>query len=107
MPADNVVELRVPGVSGTPPEELLGCPTEMLQQLSGDKVAGVYRCRPGSDTPGTSATSPQIEGYYWGGLTSGAATLVAYRCGDGDDHRWLPHGVVEVVSCRRCKRVRT
>jgi hypothetical protein len=73
-PTDNVVELRVPGVSGTPPEELLGCPTEMLQQLSGDKVAGVYCCRPGSDTPGTGATSPEIEGYYWGGLTSGAAT---------------------------------
>jgi hypothetical protein len=74
MPADNVVELRVPGVSGTPPEELLGCPKEMLQQLSGDKVAGVYRCRPCSDTPDAGATSPQTEGYYWGGLTSGAAT---------------------------------
>jgi hypothetical protein len=72
--AETVVELRVPGVSGAPPEELLGCPPQMLQQLSGDKLAGVYRCRPGSDASGGSLTSPETEGYYWGGLTSGAAT---------------------------------
>ena len=27
-----VVELRVHGVSGTPPEALLGCPTEFLEE---------------------------------------------------------------------------
>ncbi len=74
VPADNIVELRVPGVSGAPPQELLGCPPEMLQQLSGDKVAGVYRCRPCSRTSNNGATPPETEGYYWGGLTSGAAT---------------------------------
>jgi hypothetical protein len=74
MTTDTIVELRVPGVSGAPPEELLGCPPAMLQQLSGDKVAGVYRCRPGGDTSGAGVTSPETEGYYWGGLTSGAAT---------------------------------
>ncbi len=70
--AGGIVELRVPGVSGAPPQELLGCPPEMLQQLSGDKLAGVYRCRPCGDT--SKAGGTEVEGYYWGGLTSGAAT---------------------------------
>ena len=44
----------------------------MLQQLSGDKLAGVYRCRPCGDT--SKAGGTEVEGYYWGGLTSGAAS---------------------------------
>src|SRR4051812_30962571 len=38
-----VVELRVHGVSGTPPEALLSCPTEFLDEVAGDKSAGFYR----------------------------------------------------------------
>lgn len=38
-----VVELRVHGVSGTPPEALLSCPTEFLEEVAGDKAAGFYR----------------------------------------------------------------
>jgi len=39
----NVVELRVHGVSGTPPEELLD--RQLVRQVAGDKIAGFYRPR--------------------------------------------------------------
>jgi len=44
-----VVELRVHGVSGTPPEALLSCPTEFLEEVAGDKSAGFYRRQPWLD----------------------------------------------------------
>jgi hypothetical protein len=83
----NVVELRVHGVSGTPPEELLD--RQLVRQVAGDKTAGFYRPRlreewrdrpsndPGSyDQPYSVAEQslppPLLEGYSWGGLTSGS-----------------------------------
>ena len=39
----SVVELRVHGVSGTPPEELLD--RQLVRQVAGDKTAGFYRPR--------------------------------------------------------------
>ncbi len=44
-----VVELRVHGVSGTPPEALLSCPVEFLELQAGDKSAGFYRRQPWID----------------------------------------------------------
>ena len=38
-----VIELRVHGVSGTPPEAMLGCPKEFLEQVAGDDDAGFFR----------------------------------------------------------------
>jgi hypothetical protein len=38
-----VVELRVHGVSGAPPEALLGCPAESVERTAGDADAGFYR----------------------------------------------------------------
>lgn len=38
--SNSVVELRVHGVSGTPPEEILKCPTELLERVAGDNAAG-------------------------------------------------------------------
>lgn len=78
MRVDEVVELRVHGVSGTPPEELLDRP--LVEQVAGDAVAGFYRPRlvaertdswPAGD-PDPVVRGPQLEGYAWGGLTSGA-----------------------------------
>ena len=83
----NVVELRVHGVSGTPPEELLD--RQLVRQVAGDKTAGFYRPRlreewrdrptndPGTDSePYSTAREPipppLLEGYSWGGLTSGS-----------------------------------
>ncbi len=70
-----VVELRVHGVSGTPPEDLLDRP--LVRPVAGDKIAGFYRPRlaeewtddPVGACPGTG---PYLEGYAWGGLTSGS-----------------------------------
>lgn len=73
-----VVELRVHGVSGTPPEAMLNCPTEFLSQVAGDKDAGFYRRAAWIDD---AASSPEADGwrrlmeaYSWGGLTSGRAS---------------------------------
>ena len=72
----DVIELRVHGVSGTPAEDMLDCPTEFLKQEAGDKYAGFYRCRP-CDCDGDDQDSdgpPVKEAYSWGGLTSGSAS---------------------------------
>lgn len=67
-------ELRVHGVSGTPPEVLLEHPKDLIRRVSGDADAGFYRrwYLGGStrDAPGER----HVEAYSWGGLTSGPAT---------------------------------
>src|SRR6201988_3819796 len=76
-----VVELRVHGVSGTPPEALLGCPTEFLEEVAGDKSAGFYRRQPWLDdvtngSPG--AWRRGVGAYSWGWCTSGPATRAVW-----------------------------
>ncbi|MGZ8801935.1 MAG: hypothetical protein ACXWZL_04770, partial [Mycobacterium sp.] len=73
-----VVELRVHGVSGTAPEAMLDCPTELLTQVGGDRDAGFYRRAKWIDD---AASPPEahrwrrlMEAYSWGGLTSGRAS---------------------------------
>lgn len=91
--AGYVIELRVHGVSGTPPEALLGMPTELIGRFSGDGDAGFYRPRvalPFTDSDvDTDTDGPRAGGdigqdgsrwqrllraYSWGGLTSGRAS---------------------------------
>ena len=77
----DVVEVRVHGVSGTPPQDLLDRPNVVL--LDGDARAGFYRSANPDDIsdrfvsrPGASIADlegPYLEGYAWGGLTSGSA----------------------------------
>lgn len=72
------MEIRVHGVSGTPPEDLLNRP--LVTQIAGDRIAGFYRPRllaerfdsapDPSVEPGPA--DPQLVGYSWGGLTSGS-----------------------------------
>jgi hypothetical protein len=69
-------------VSGTPPEALLSCPTEFLQQQAGDKSAGFYR-RAGWIDNATSPPEPDkwrrlMEVYSWGGLTSGRGSRAVW-----------------------------
>jgi hypothetical protein len=69
-------ELRIHGVSGTPPDGMLGHPHPKL--VAGDEVAGFYRRwwpggRPNS-TDRDSETRRHREAYSWGGLTSGAGS---------------------------------
>lgn len=60
---DGVVELRIHGVSGTPPELLLKA-TPI--RVAGSPKSGFYRTRVGETAQGL------IEAYSWGGLTSGS-----------------------------------
>ena len=76
-----VVELRVHGVSGTPPEALLNCPTEFLEEVAGDKAAGFYRRQPWIEdaTAGPPGGWRKVlEAYSWGGLTSGPASRAVW-----------------------------
>ena len=57
-----MVELRVHGVGGATPEELLDVP--LTRRVAGDPAAGFFR--PWRDEERT----PTSEGYSWGGLTS-------------------------------------
>lgn len=80
-------------MSGTPPEAMLNCPTELLNQVSGDKDAGFFRRADWVDAAvsrakedaareaNAAATPPEgngwkrrMEAYSWGGLTSRRAT---------------------------------
>lgn len=73
------LELRVHGVSGTPPESLLDRP--LVEQVGGDKIAGFFRPRLEQeqldDAPNPFAKkqngAARLIGYCWGGLTSGSA----------------------------------
>src|SRR6266540_1616725 len=69
-------ELRIHGVSGTPPDDMLGHPHPRL--VAGDGVAGFYRRwwpggRPSCDDRDVE-TRRHREAYSWGGLTSGAGS---------------------------------
>jgi hypothetical protein len=56
------VELRVHGVSGTPPESLLGTPH--VRQVAGDDYSRFFR-------PVPEPTDHVVEAYHWGRFTSG------------------------------------
>lgn len=62
-PPSGVVELRIHGVGGTPPEEILDVPVTCL--VAGDESAGFFR-------PWGQDDGPSREAYSWGGLTSAA-----------------------------------
>jgi len=74
LPPDGVTELRVHGVSGTPPEAMLQ--QSAVKLVSGDTTAGFYRpvweAEPKPDPDG--ARPAPLEAYCWGGLTSGSWT---------------------------------
>ncbi len=80
MTASGSIELRVHGVSGTPPDSLLD--RQEVHRVGGDGQAGFYRpslLRQSRDTTPTPpfaaepSDAPQLEGYSWGGLTSGSS----------------------------------
>ncbi|MEU5960498.1 hypothetical protein ABZ777_04755 [Micromonospora parva] len=66
-----VVELRVHGVSGASPAQVLGL--QQTGQVAGDRSGGFYRPRPrGSDS--ASVPGVTLEAYRWGDLPSGTVT---------------------------------
>ncbi|MER7458643.1 hypothetical protein [Micromonospora sp. NPDC126480] len=69
-PTDDVVELRVHGVSGASAEQVLDRPN--LTQVAGDRNGGFFRPRPGyPDTHGPGGVV--LEAYRWSDLPSGTA----------------------------------
>ena len=68
-PMDGDVELRVHGVGGTPPAQLLSDLSP--DQVAGDKIAGFYRTV-------DDEHDRHIEAYSWGGLTSRSSFRVLW-----------------------------
>lgn len=77
---EGVTELRVHGVSGTPPEDMLNFPHPRL--VAGDGTTGFYRrWWPGGQPAGEQIDVPGVrhrEAYAWGGLTSGGRTIALW-----------------------------
>ncbi len=73
-----VLELRVHGVSGTPPHQMLGVEASEVGQVAGDHLTGFYRCRKGSPYGVTVPGFAAVEAYSWGALTSGAAGFLGW-----------------------------
>ncbi|MEH0935636.1 hypothetical protein [Micromonospora psammae] len=73
---ERVLELRVHGVSNTPPDQLLGLRPEpggngpQPRLVAGDAVTGFYR-----STAADPDDASTVEAYSWGQLTSGARTV--------------------------------
>jgi hypothetical protein len=64
-----VTELRIHGVSGTPPESILGHPH--VQRVAGDGTTCFYRRLWEAKDPSADRNGRRLEAYSWGGLTSG------------------------------------
>lgn len=82
------VELRIHGVSGTPPESMLQYPVVRL--VAGDARSGFYR-RTLATPDGPDVVDQRLEAYSWGGLTSGRASRVFWLL-------LLPFALVNVAS---------
>ncbi len=70
MSQSAITELRVHGVSGTPPENILLRPH--VRRVAGDDSAGFFRPSDEAD-PVDGVGGPRLEAYSWGNLTSGAS----------------------------------
>ncbi|WP_374955481.1 hypothetical protein [Streptomyces sp. Ru72] len=73
-PVGAALELRVHGVGGTTPEEMLGDPRTV--RITGDETAAIYRRAEDADAerrPGEHRADPVPEAYVWCNLTSGNA----------------------------------
>jgi hypothetical protein len=62
-------EVRVHGVSGTPPREMLY--TDPVPRLDGDQFARIFRKRPSIDARHASGRPFNTEAFHWGSLTTG------------------------------------
>jgi hypothetical protein len=84
-----VTELRVHGVSGTPPEVLVG--DTAVEQVAGDDLVRFVRPTSGR----RRRDGPEIEGMSWGRLTSGPALQALWLV-------LLPLGLVNLAFWAGC-----
>ncbi|MGB9375961.1 MAG: hypothetical protein WCB04_00415 [Mycobacteriales bacterium] len=96
MSLSEVTELRIHGVSGTPPESILQRPH--VRQVAGDGSAGFYRPSDGG-SPTHGPAGPRMEAYSWGNLTSGASARALWLL-------LLPFMLVNLASWMRPRRAR-
>ncbi|GAA4812704.1 hypothetical protein GCM10023200_58100 [Actinomycetospora chlora] len=82
-----VVELRVHGVSGTPPEDVLDAPR--VRQVAGDEWARVFRAV-GDDGRDVGTPDHVVEALHWGRYTSGSWTFALWLL-------LVPFGMVNVA----------
>jgi hypothetical protein len=66
----NYVELRVHGVSGTPPQDMLD--SLLVRQVAGDQEGRFFRPVNADGSEVRAADGHVVEGYQWGPLTSGS-----------------------------------
>lgn len=96
MSLSEVTELRIHGVSGTPPESILLRPH--VRRVAGEGAAGFYRPSDGG-SPTHGPGGPRLEAYSWGNLTSGASARALWLL-------LLPFMLVNLASWMRPRRVR-
>jgi hypothetical protein len=82
QPGDSVrevVELRVHGVHGTSPAEMLGVEPGDVRQVAGDNLTGLYRSKT-TELPYRRLTDSavSVEAYSWGTLTSGVRGVLGW-----------------------------
>lgn len=92
-PYEGVVEIRIHGVSGTPPAELLD--RQVVTAVAGDQSAGFYQPAVDSqrrDRPHGSPRNrgPWLEAFSWAGLTSGSASRALWIL-------LLPFGLINIA----------
>lgn len=82
QPGDSVreiVELRVHGVHGTSPAEMLGVESGEVRQVAGDNLTGLYRSKT-TELPyrKLAGSAISVEAYSWGTLTSGVRGVLGW-----------------------------
>ncbi len=109
---DDVVELRIHGVSNTPPASMLDIDPDQLQQVAGDEDTLIFRA--------DAEVSPKrrVRAYSWGNLTQGRNLALknvqrASGCcccrspsptshsGRASGHRKPPIAAAAPMGCRR------
>jgi hypothetical protein len=70
VPEGRWVELRIHGVSGTPPESMLE--SAHVKQIAGDSWGRIFRPVDGVEREVQTEEGRTLEGYHWGKYTSGS-----------------------------------
>jgi hypothetical protein len=83
------VELRVHGVSGTPPESMLDAPH--VRQIDGDAKSRFFRRVDAAGNLIDAPDGPVLEGFHWGRYTSGSLKQSLYIA-------LLPFGLMNMIA---------